>query len=109
MVTGEIDLEKIKATYEIEDMHLVDRRKLESANETRLYFEISFALGLAFLGAELQEHNKWLLIATSGFLLFGLFFLIRFIIKMKGLKPKGGNKKEEIDPFKDFFQEPTKK
>jgi len=93
MSTGEIVLENFKVTFYIEDPHLVDSKKLESANDSRLYYEVSFGIGLTMLGAELQEHNKWLLISTVVFLVFGLFFLVRYVLKNKTLQAR--NRKEK--------------
>jgi hypothetical protein len=86
--SGEIDLSNLKAKYDIEDIQLVDSRKLEAANDARLYFEISFALGLTFLGALLNgPYNTYLLLSTLAFLVFGAFFIWRFWIKNKEAKP----------------------
>ncbi|MBZ9569584.1 topoisomerase DNA-binding C4 zinc finger domain-containing protein [Patescibacteria group bacterium] len=91
---GQIDLRNLKARYSIEDIYLVDSRKLESANECRLYFEISFGIGFMFGGALLSTpFNIYLLITTMVFMLFGSFFLWRYIQKSRNLFNRKG---EEI-------------
>lgn len=86
--SGEIDLSNLKAKYDIEDIQLVDSRKLEMANEARLYFEVMFGVGLAFMGAVLTEPFSLLLLApTLAFLALGIFFLIRYVRKTKDIGP----------------------
>lgn len=83
---GELNLENLKATYKVDDIVLVDSRKLDFANEIRLYYEISFGVGLTLLGVILSEFNWYLFITTIIFLGFGIFNLIRYILKNKELK-----------------------
>lgn len=82
---GEINLDRVKATYSIPDIVLVDIRELNSVNESRLYFEIFFAIGLTLLGAVVTNFNVELSISALSFLSFGIFSLIRFILKNKKL------------------------
>lgn len=80
---GQIDLKQVKAKYKIDDFKLIDSRSLESADECRLYFEICFAISLTLIGSILSAFNVYLFISSLIFLLFGAFFLIRYIIKQK--------------------------
>jgi len=83
---GEINLDKVKATYQLDDITLVDSRKLDFANEVRLYYEISFGIGLALLGNLIANFNWYICSTTIIFLVFGIFNLIRYILKNKELK-----------------------
>lgn len=85
--SGEINLDAFKAKYDIEDIFLVDSRNLEAANDVRLYFEISFGIGLAFLGALISEPSILLGVVTLAFMVFGGFFFHQYRKKAKKLKP----------------------
>jgi hypothetical protein len=83
---GEIDLKKLKATFSIPDITLVDSKEIDYANESRLYAELGFAIGLTFLGAILTEFNKTYAIVGGAFILFGLINTIRYLCKLKSIK-----------------------
>ncbi|RJQ29759.1 hypothetical protein C4571_00595 [Candidatus Parcubacteria bacterium] len=86
--SGQINLNKVKATYSIGDIELVDRRDLESANESRFYGEIGFAIGLTFLGNLFGNFNWPMLAATGAFIAFGSLMFWRFKHKNEKINQK---------------------
>ncbi|PIS35196.1 MAG: hypothetical protein COT36_03640 [Parcubacteria group bacterium CG08_land_8_20_14_0_20_38_56] len=104
---GTIDLAKVKASYEIEDISLVDSNKLGSANECRLYFEIFFSIGVALIGNIVSKFNITFLVVSLLFISLGIFFLIRYILKFKGLK-KTKKPEEGIPVFLESWQTASK-
>lgn len=82
---GEIDIKKLKVRYSIEDINLVDIRDLNYANELRLYFEFFFTIGIGLLGATISTFNWYLFSGTLLFILLGIFFLGRFLLKYNSL------------------------
>jgi len=86
--SGEIDLNEAKAKYSVDDIILVDKGALDLANETRLYYEIGFAIGLTLLGVILSKFDWSLAITMVIFLGFGIFNLIRYLMKYKQLNKK---------------------
>jgi len=93
---GEILLEKVKAFYSIEDINLVDKNKVERANECRLYFEIFWGIGLAIGGSLISSFNWPLFITSCTFIFVGAFFLIRYIIKNAEINKKTINVPRQI-------------
>ena len=93
---GEINLGQVKASYSIEDIMLVDMRELSFVNESRLYYEISFGIGLTLVGSILENFNLERFIVSCIFLLFGIYNLVRYIMGSKKIK-KRINKKN-INP-----------
>lgn len=86
--TGEIQLDKLKATYSIGDVHLVDRDKVDAADELRLWFEVCWGVGLTVLGVVLASPTWPMGIAAAAALGLGLFFLIRYAIKRYAIMKK---------------------
>lgn len=82
---GEIDLKEVKAKYSLGDITLVDSREINYANEARLYFEISLAIGLMLLGSVITEYNQTYLVVAIIFIGFGLINLVRYILKTNKL------------------------
>lgn len=85
---GEILLEKLEAYYSIDDIRLVDKDKIDRANECRLYFEIFWGIGLTILGGLLASFNQPLFITSIIFLSVGAFFLIRYMMKNSDINKK---------------------
>jgi hypothetical protein len=83
---GEINLKEVKAKYSVKDIEFIDSRELDFANEFRLSFEISFAIGLTVLGATITNFNWILLAVTVIFLAYGFFNLFRYGKKYKEIR-----------------------
>ncbi len=82
---GEILLDNLKAFYCIDDIELVDKNKVDQANECRLYFEIAWSVGVAIAGS-LFTSATWPTGVTSFcFIGTGVFFLVRYIRKQKAI------------------------
>lgn len=103
---GEIDLNEVKARYSLKDITLVDSREVNFANETRLTFEISFAIGLTLLGSLINEYSQVLAITSGVFLLFGAIFLLRYALKIREIRiisPKSELSEEEQKNILDIL------
>ncbi len=83
---GEINLKEVIAKYSVEDLHLVDRREVDFADEFRLTSEISFAIGLTLLGVVLTNFSWPFFVVTIIFIAFGVISFIRYFRKRKKLK-----------------------
>jgi hypothetical protein len=86
---GEINLKEVKAHYSVNDITLVDSREVDFANEIRLYYEVGFGIGLMLTGVLLGnlEQFDWYIFCTATiFLGFGIFNLIRYILKNRKIK-----------------------
>lgn len=92
---GEINLSEVKARYSVDDVVFVDIRELNSANDARLYYEISLAIGLTILGAVVTEFSWELCLTSAVFLVFGLFNLIKYLKKCRQMTT---TKKESSRP-----------
>lgn len=104
--SGEIDLNRVKASYTVADIQFVDKRDLDTANDDRLYFELSSSIGLTFLGAELTNHNSYLLFTCIAFGIFAIFFLVKYIIKSNKMNtpPTKEDKKKSIELMLNNYQ-----
>jgi hypothetical protein len=80
---GEILLENLKAFYSIDDIKLVDKNKIDQANECRLYFEITWSVGVAISGSLFTSATWPTGITSFCFIGVSVFFLIRYIMKQK--------------------------
>jgi len=80
---GEILLENLKAFYSIDDIKLVDKNKIDQADECRLYFEILWSVGVTIAGSLFTSATWPTGITSFCFIGLGLFFLIRYISKRK--------------------------
>ena len=83
--TGEIDLVRLKASYALDDIHLVDKDKVDQANEDRLYFELTYAVGLTLLGNLISNFNWPFFWTVVVFIGAAIFFLIRYKMKSNRL------------------------
>lgn len=77
---GQISLDKLRATYNLPDIKLVDIREVNFANEVRLYYEISFAIGMMLTGSVITSYNLYLLITAIIFILFGIYNLVKYLL-----------------------------
>lgn len=93
---GEINLGEVKASYSIEDIMLVDMRELSFVNESRLYYEISFGIGLTIIGSIMENFDMQRLIVSCIFLLFGIYNLIRYIIGSNKIKKRINKKNTSV-------------
>ena len=84
--SGEINLNKIKGIYSVEDIRFVDGREIDYANEFRLTYEISSGVGLTLLGVLVTNFSWLLLLTTVAFLLFGVINVFRYDSKYKKIK-----------------------
>lgn len=80
---GEINLGEVKASYSIKDITLIDARELSFINEFRLYYEISFAVGLTVVGSILGSFSLERLIVSVIFIIFGFYNLFRYLLKIR--------------------------
>lgn len=104
---GEINLNEVYARYSLKDITLVDSREVNFANETRLTYEISFAIGLTLLGTVVNEFDKTLSITAGVFLLFGAISLLRYLMKIRDIKtitPKSALSGEEKQTILDIIE-----
>ncbi len=83
---GEIDLSEVKAKYSVRDIDLVDSRELDFSNEYRTTFEVSFGIGLTFLGNLISNFGWLQLVVTFVFIFFGAFSYYRYWRKNKDMK-----------------------
>jgi len=70
---GEINLQEVKAKYNVQDIKLVDSREIDFANEFRLTFEVCFGIGSTALGAVMTNFNWILSILAITFLGYGFW------------------------------------
>jgi hypothetical protein len=82
---GEIDLAGLKAKWHLDDIELVNRDKVDQANEDRLYYEVTSSAGLMLLGVVLSKFNWPFFICSLMFLGAAVFFLVKFVLKFKRL------------------------
>ena len=92
---GEINLGEVKASYSIEDIMLVDMRELSFVNESRLYYEISFAIGLTLVGSILGNFSLERSVVSAIFLGFGIYNLVRYIMGSNKIKKRINKKVTE--------------
>lgn len=66
-------MDTVKAVYSIDDIELVDRRDLESANEARFYAELFLSVAIGFAGNLVSNFNIPFLITVITFGLVGIY------------------------------------
>ncbi len=81
---GMIELaDAAKAYMEVDDIILVNRSKQSLAGEARLYFEISLAISMCFLGVTITDFQWWTVIVFIIFGLLAVFFAVRCVTHNK--------------------------
>ncbi len=87
MVNKKINMGKMKGRFKMPDLKYVPLSDIESMNELKLNYEITFAIGLTLLGVLITKLDNLILwIVTIAFLLYGIIFLIRYIMKWHAIK-----------------------